>query len=101
MGGHTVAHNSPAIARALGIAAVYQQPSLFPDLTVAENIALSLESGGIWRKVDWKAPRRARPRTSGARGQRYPTRPAGRDAQHARAADRGNRQGDRRASEEC
>jgi rhamnose transport system ATP-binding protein len=54
VGGHLVAHNSPAIARALGIAAVYQQPSLFPDLTVAENIALSLESGGIWRTVDWK-----------------------------------------------
>jgi rhamnose transport system ATP-binding protein len=53
VGGYTVAHNSPAIARALGIAAVYQQPSLFPDLTVAENIALSLESGGVWRTVDW------------------------------------------------
>jgi rhamnose transport system ATP-binding protein len=53
--GHAVSHNSPAIARALGIAAVYQQPSLFPDLTVAENIALSLESGGAWRRVDWKA----------------------------------------------
>src|SRR6185503_4908332 len=38
-----------------GIAAVYQQPSLFPDLTVAENIAISLESGGAWRRVDWKA----------------------------------------------
>ncbi len=55
IGGHTVTHNSPAIARSLGVAAVYQQPSLFPDLTVAENIALSLESGGFWRKVDWKA----------------------------------------------
>jgi rhamnose transport system ATP-binding protein len=51
--GHTVAHNSPAAARALGVAAVYQQPSLFPNLTVAENIALSLESGGLWRRVDW------------------------------------------------
>jgi rhamnose transport system ATP-binding protein len=53
--GQSVPHNSPAIARSLGIAAVYQQPSLFPDLTVAENIALSLEGGGIWRKIDWKA----------------------------------------------
>src|ERR1044071_4067175 len=52
--GHTVAHNSPAIARSLGIAVVYQQPALFADLTVAENIALSLESGGLWRKVDWQ-----------------------------------------------
>src|SRR5215472_225204 len=52
--GRPVPHNSPAIARSLGVAAVYQQPSLFPDLTVAENIALSLEAGGLWRRVDWK-----------------------------------------------
>ncbi len=52
--GHTVHHNTPAVARSLGVAAVYQQPSLFPDLTVAENIALSLESGGLWRRVDWR-----------------------------------------------
>jgi rhamnose transport system ATP-binding protein len=53
--GQPVEHNTPALARSLGIAAIYQQPSLFPDLTVAENIALALESGGIWRRVDWKA----------------------------------------------
>ena len=53
--GETVAHNSPAVARALGVAAVYQQPSLFPDLTVAENIALSLEAGGLWRRVNWRS----------------------------------------------
>ena len=29
-----------------GIAAIYQQPALFPDLTVAENIAIGLEPGG-------------------------------------------------------
>src|SRR3954471_1983434 len=53
--GQNIQHNSPAIARSLGIAAVYQQPSLFPDLTVTENIALSLEGGGVWRTLDWKA----------------------------------------------
>ena len=59
--GHLVAHNTPALARSLGVAAVYQQPALFPDLTVAENIALALEGAGLWRKVDWKArDRRAR-----------------------------------------
>src|SRR5687767_14445105 len=55
VGGQHVAHNSPAVARGLGIAAVYQQPSLFPHLTVAENIALSLEAGGMWRRVNWKS----------------------------------------------
>ncbi len=52
--GRPVAHHSPAAARALGIAAVYQQPALFPDLTVAENIAFALEPGGLWRTIDWK-----------------------------------------------
>jgi rhamnose transport system ATP-binding protein len=59
--GCPVPHNDPGIARSLGIAAIYQQPSLFPQLTVAENIALTLESGGAWRKVNWKERnRRAR-----------------------------------------
>src|SRR5277367_1914442 len=31
----------PAKARLLGIVPIYQQPALFPDLTVAENIELS------------------------------------------------------------
>lgn len=53
--GEPVAHNSPDISRAFGIAAIYQQPSLFPHLTVAENIALAVESGSVWRKLDWKA----------------------------------------------
>ena len=45
--------NDPVRARALGIAAIYQQPALFPDLTVAENIALGLEPAGRWRRVRW------------------------------------------------
>src|ERR1017187_3810419 len=56
--GRLVPHNSPAAARALGIAAVYQQPALFPDLTVEENIALALESASVWRRIDWRARRR-------------------------------------------
>lgn len=58
VGGHDVHHMDPAAARALGIAAIYQQPSLFPDLSVAENIALSLEAGSAWHRVDWKARHR-------------------------------------------
>jgi rhamnose transport system ATP-binding protein len=59
--GRAIPHNSPRIARSLGIAAIYQQPALFPDLTVAENIALGLEPGGSWRRVDW-SKRRSRAR---------------------------------------
>jgi rhamnose transport system ATP-binding protein len=55
--GELVLHQSPHKARALGIVAVYQQPALFPDLTVAENIALASESGGPLRVLDWKARR--------------------------------------------
>jgi rhamnose transport system ATP-binding protein len=56
--GNLVHHNSPAAARAMGIAAVYQQPALFPDLTVEENIALALENPGLWRRIDWRGRRR-------------------------------------------
>ena len=57
--GRDVPHIDPASARALGIAAIYQQPSLFPHLTVAENIALSLESGRAWQPIDWTRRREA------------------------------------------
>jgi rhamnose transport system ATP-binding protein len=55
--GEVVRHNSPAHARALGIAAIYQKPALFPDLSVAENIALGTEKPGMMRRVDWRARR--------------------------------------------
>src|SRR3954447_10954715 len=41
--GETVRGLTPARAHALGITCIYQQPALFPDLSVAENIALRLE----------------------------------------------------------
>jgi len=56
--GMSVQNNSPSLSRALGIAAIYQQPALFPDLTVAENIALRLESGGPWRMIGWNRRRK-------------------------------------------
>ena len=57
--GRPVSDNDPGRARALGIAAIYQQPALFPDLTVAENVALGREPPGPWRRVRW-GERRAR-----------------------------------------
>lgn len=56
--GQPVAVMNPAIAHALGIAAIYQQPALFPHLTVAENIAFALEPRAVWRRIDWTRRRR-------------------------------------------
>src|SRR5215470_17833037 len=41
-------------AKRLGVAAIYQQPALFPDLSVSENLALGLEQGGLLRRVSWR-----------------------------------------------
>jgi rhamnose transport system ATP-binding protein len=57
VGGETVIDNSPRRALALGIAAIYQQPALFPDLSVAENIALGREGPAKFRRIDWKQRR--------------------------------------------
>lgn len=59
LAGQIVSDLTPATARALGIACIYQQPALFPDLTVAENLALRLEASSARARVDWPA-RRAR-----------------------------------------
>src|SRR5262245_23367922 len=60
--GRAVTGMDPHVARGLGIAAIYQQPSLFPHLSVAENIAFASGRGGPWQVVSW--PRlRARART--------------------------------------
>jgi rhamnose transport system ATP-binding protein len=53
--GKDVRYNDPSVARALGISAIYQQPSLFRHLSVAENIAWALETARPWRRVHWKA----------------------------------------------
>jgi rhamnose transport system ATP-binding protein len=55
--GEKVSHLSPALAHQLGIACIYQQPALFPDLAVAENIALRLEPPGVIRRVYWRQRR--------------------------------------------
>jgi rhamnose transport system ATP-binding protein len=56
--GRVVDWMDPHAAAAAGIAAIYQQPALFPHLTVSENIALRTERGRTWRIVDWSARRR-------------------------------------------
>ena len=58
IGGRVLSKADPLVARGLGIAPIYQEPTLFPDLSVAENMAFGLEPPGAWRRVDWAARRR-------------------------------------------
>ena len=55
--GKFLQENSPRFAKALGIAAIYQQPALFPELTVGENIALGYEPITLWKRINWKTRR--------------------------------------------
>jgi rhamnose transport system ATP-binding protein len=55
VGGRPVDRMDPALSRALGVAAIYQQPALFSHLSVAENIALSLDRASGIRWIDWQA----------------------------------------------
>src|SRR5947207_2357903 len=51
--GEAVSHLSPASAHKRRIACIYQQPALFPDLTVAENIGVHLEPARLTDRVHW------------------------------------------------
>jgi rhamnose transport system ATP-binding protein len=55
--GQRVPHLTPATAHKLGIACIYQQPALFPDLSVAENIGVRLEKVHPLARVNWVARR--------------------------------------------
>jgi simple sugar transport system ATP-binding protein len=52
IGGASVLPLSPARAHALGIQVIFQDLSLFPNLTVDENIAVDQTLGGLMRPVD-------------------------------------------------
>ncbi len=56
--GRAVAGNDPILSKSLGVAAIYQQPALFPDLSVAENIAMGFEARGAFRRIRWGERRR-------------------------------------------
>ena len=48
----------PAQARGLGIAVVHQEPRLFPDLTVAENVFIGHAPSGALGTIDWGSMRK-------------------------------------------
>ena len=50
--GRSVTLASPAAARDAGIAVIYQEPTLFPDLSVAENIFMGRQPLVAGRRID-------------------------------------------------
>jgi rhamnose transport system ATP-binding protein len=57
--GQRIEIHGPSHARTLGIAVVHQEPRLFPDLTVAENVFIGHAPAGRFGSVDWGEMRRA------------------------------------------
>ncbi len=55
--GEDVAFKSPADSKAAGISVIYQEPTLFPDLTVAENIFIGRQPRGRLGLIDRAAMR--------------------------------------------
>jgi rhamnose transport system ATP-binding protein len=53
--GKEVTLHGPAAARAAGIAVIYQEPTLFPDLTVAENMFIGRQPLRKGRRIDRRA----------------------------------------------
>jgi rhamnose transport system ATP-binding protein len=56
--GVEVALSGPADARDAGIAVIYQEPTLFPDLTVVENIFIGRQPLRSGRRIDRRAMHR-------------------------------------------
>src|SRR6202049_3524842 len=50
--GNEVRLSGPAAARAAGIAVIYQEPTLFPDLSVAENIFMGRQPLRFGRRIN-------------------------------------------------
>jgi rhamnose transport system ATP-binding protein len=53
--GTPVEFSGPADAKAAGVAIIYQEPTLFPDLSVAENIFMGRQPVGRGRSIDRRA----------------------------------------------
>jgi rhamnose transport system ATP-binding protein len=58
----------PQTAHRLGIVAMYQEPTVFPDLTVAENVFAGRHPRSGVRTVDWRAMRTEASRILGELG---------------------------------
>jgi rhamnose transport system ATP-binding protein len=56
--GTTVDFHSPHDARDAGIAVIYQEPTLFPDLSIAENVVMGYHPLGALKRIDRRAMHR-------------------------------------------
>ena len=57
--GHPIVFRSPAESKAAGVSVIYQEPTLFPDLTVAENIFIGRQPTTRFGFIDRAAMRAA------------------------------------------
>ena len=55
MDGREIVLGGTADARAAGIAVIYQEPTLFPDLSVAENVFIGRQPLRTGRRIDYRA----------------------------------------------
>ena len=53
LNGTPIEVSSPIAAQKLGIALIHQEPVSFPDLSVAENIVMGRQGGGLLSRVPW------------------------------------------------
>ena len=53
--GKNLSLHGPAAAGAVGIAVIYQEPTLFPDISVAENVFIGRQPLRSWRRINWSS----------------------------------------------
>jgi len=77
LGGESVDFRSTADSKAAGVAVIYQEPTLFPDLSVAENLFMGRQPRNRFGSIDRRAMREEAVRLFGGLGVRIdPDRPA-------------------------
>ncbi len=56
--GHSLVLNGPAASRDAGIAIIFQEPTLFPDISVAENVFIARQPQRRGRRIDHRSMQR-------------------------------------------
>ena len=56
--GHSLVLTGPAAARDAGIAIIFQEPTLFPDISVAENVFIARQPQRRGRRIDHRSMQR-------------------------------------------